>query len=303
MSTPYSPLIDISVVVAAKNEEVYLKTALESILAQRSINFELVFIDDCSTDATLQIARELEKENLRLRVFQNPKSGKCSAFNFGVTQAKGRFICIFAGDDLMPQGSLAARFSAVKEYPDEIPAVGLSKLTTMSDIKKFDGHIIPRAPGRGALSGVSPLMNQTAAHKIFPVPEILPNEDTWMELAVLHMPNWTIIHSNIICCQWRVHTGNSINLMSSFVEFNRKITIRMRANKLFFERYGQDLDKNSRAKLEGKIICEDHRSKGSIIGILKSDVGFVEKLRALASANAFLYGIRQRFYGIFSGWQ
>lgn len=294
--------VDVSVVVAAKNEQIHLRTALESILAQHNIDFELIFVDDCSTDATLNIARDLEASNPRLKVFSNPSSGKCSAFNFGVMQAKGRFVCIFAGDDLMPQGSLAARFSTVSDFNDDQPVVGLCKLTTMSDIKKFDGHLIPRAPGRGALSGVSPLMNQVATHKIFPIPEVLPNEDTWMELAILHMPNWTIVHSDVICCQWRVHTGNSINLMSGFDEFNRKITIRMRANALFHEKYGDELDTKSRERLKGKISCEDHRSRGSMIGILTSNVSFIEKLRALASANAFLYGIRQRFYGIFSGW-
>lgn len=294
--------IDVSVVVAARNEQVHLQTALESILAQENIDFELIFVDDCSTDTTLKIARDLEVSNSRLKVFSNPTSGKCSAFNFGVMQAQGRFVCIFAGDDLMPQGSLAKRLAAVSDFDNDQPVVGLCKLITMSDIKKFDGHLIPRAPGRGALSGVSPLMNQIATHKIFPIPEILPNEDTWMELAILHMPSWTIVHSDVICCQWRVHAGNSINLMSDFDEFNRKITIRMRANTLFYEKYGEELDATSRKRLKGKVNCEDHRSRGSMIGIFASDVSLIEKLRALASANAFLYGIRQRFYGIFSGW-
>ncbi len=294
--------IDVSVVVAARNEGLHLRDALESILSQAGVSFEVIFIDDNSTDNTFEIAQSFTNRGSEIHVFRNKSQGKCSAFNYGVSLANGRFVCIFAGDDIMPPGSLAERYAAVKNLPEDIPAVGLSKLVTMSELPKFDGHTVPRAPGKGALSGVSPLMNRKAVALIFPVPEVLPNEDTWMELAVLHMPGWRIVHSDIICCRWRVHQGNSINMTVSFADYNNKISVRMKALRLFYEKYGDIMDVEQRRILAGKVVCEDNRIKGSMIGVLRSPVALVDKLRALSITNALMYEIRRKLYGLLSGW-
>jgi glycosyltransferase involved in cell wall biosynthesis len=294
--------IDVSVVMAVKNESKYLSEAVGSIIAQSDCTYEVLLVDDHSTDDTLEIAQKIAIKNPNLIVSKNPASGKCAAFNYGVHHSRGRFICLFAGDDIMPAGSLNTRLQMVRNLPDDEPVIGLSKLITMSNIARFDGHLVPRAAGRGALSGVSPLMNRIAASRIFPVPESLPNEDSWMELAVLHLPNWVLVHSNAICCQYRVHAANSINFMVPFEEYNRKITARLRALPIFLERHGHEMTNEDRLALSAKISCEEQRLARSVWGVLQSSVGLVDKLRALSITNSLLFKIRQKFYGMFSGW-
>jgi len=293
---------DVSVILAVKNEEPFVKDAVVSILRQQGLRLEVIVVDDGSDDATHTIVSSLLEDHPNLRLLRNPKKGKCSAFNHGVAHALGRFVCIFAGDDIMPKGSLAARWNVIKDYPNDVPVVGLCKLVTLSTIKRFDGHLVPRRAGRGALSGVSPLMNSLTRDKIFPVPEDLPNEDTWMELSVTHFPDWRVIHSDIIGCQWRVHEGNSISMLSGFEDYNRRITSRIRAVPMFYERYGRELPTASRKALEGKIACEASRMRGSLFGILASDVGVIDKLRSLSIVNRHFYRVRQRLYGLLSGW-
>lgn len=294
--------IDVSVVIAVKNEEVYVESAVTSVLNQVGLEHEVFVVDDGSTDKTLAILTRLAAAHPKLRLASNPKAGKCSAFNYGVSQARGRFVCIFAGDDLMPKGSLAARFALVKDCPLDGPVVGLCKIITMSDTKRFDGHLVPKRPGQGGLTGVSPLMNRFVHERIFPVPETLPNEDTWMENAVVHFPGWHVVHSDIVGCAWRVHQGNSINMMASFDEYNRKITVRFRAYSMFLERHGSELSPESRALLSAKAQCESARVRGDIVGVLRSPAGLVDRLRALSITNAFFFGIRKRLYGLLSGW-
>ncbi len=296
------PAPQVSVVLAVKDESKYIAKAIESILAQQNVTLEVIVVDDASSDDTVEIVESMLPGDTRLRLTRNPGVGKCSAFNHGVSLATARFVCIFAGDDLMPSGSLAARYELVRSEPDDVPVVGLCKIISISTEKRFDGTVVPRKPGRGALSGVSPLMNRLALHRIFPVPESLPNEDTWMELAVSHFPGWRIIHSDIIGCQWRVHEGNSINMMVPFSDYHRRISSRINAVPMFYERFGAQLTDKSRAELRAKMACEKARLRGSLIGILASPVGLVDKLRSLSIANAFLYGLRQRLYGILSGW-
>lgn len=293
--------IDVSVVIAARNEQTYIESAVLSVVHQSGLAHEVLVVDDGSTDETYAIVERLLPMHSVLRLFRNPGAGKCSAFNFGVNQARGRFVCIFAGDDLMPDDSLAARWQLVRDLPNDRSIVGLCKLVTMSESRRFDGHLVPRAPGRGALSGISPLMNRQVLEKVFPVPESLPNEDTWMELAVLHFPGWTIVHSDIVGCRWRVHAGNSINMMAPFPEYNRKITARMKALELFDKKFGEELG-NNRRDLQAKIECERYRAAGSMLGVLRSPLGWVDRMRALSITNAFMYGIRSRLYGLLSGW-
>lgn len=295
-------IIDVSVVIAVKNEEVFLQSAVTSVLEQTGLCHEVIVIDDGSTDKTADILAQLRTRYPQLTSQKNPRAGKCSAFNHGVSLASGRFVCIFAGDDLMPPGSLAERYARVKDLPDNQAVVGLCKLITMSEEKRFDGHLVPRKPGRGALSGVSPLMNQRALHRIFPVPGSLPNEDTWMEIAVLHFHDMVVVHSDVVGCAWRVHQGNSINMMADFAEYNRKISIRLRAYALFLAQHREALSEESRAELQARVDCEEQRLRGSVWGVLSSRVGLVDRLRALSITNAGLYGIRRRLYGLLSGW-
>ena len=295
-------MVSVSVVVAARNEEINISEALTSIVMQENVDFEIIYVDDHSEDGSIEIVRKLAEKYPRIRVVVNPKRGKCSAFNYGVSISAGRFVCIFAGDDIMPQGSLSQRYAAVADEPDEHFVVGVSKLVTMSNIEKYNGHLIPRAKGRGALSGVSPMMNRNALAVIFPTPEELPNEDTWMELAILHMPCWRIIHSDIVCCRWRVHSGNSVNMLVPFEEYNEKITVRMNSLRLFMNRFGSELDHVQRVAVQRKIDLEDSRRRGNLRGILVSDCSLVDRLRALSIANATMYSIRKKFYGLLSGW-
>lgn len=292
----------ISVVVAAKNEERYLREALHSILAQDDVNLELVFVDDGSEDRTIDIACEIGREDPRLSVYSNQGAGKCSGFNFGLERARGAYACIFSGDDVMPQGSLRRRLDAIQASGQETAVIGLSKLVTMSEIKKFDGFVIPRANGVGALSGVSPLMNRKALELVFPVPEFLPNEDTWMELAALHLQDVLVIHSNVVACQWRVHSGNSINMMAPFAEYNSKVTARFRALPVFYEKYKDSISQDQLGVLQAKIRCEEARVRGDILGVMLSGAGVVDRLRALSITNGFLFWIRRSCYGLFSGW-
>lgn len=291
----------VSVVIAVRNEEQHVREAVSSITSQALVEFEVIVVDDNSTDGTWRILNEIAQGDARVKLIQNPRKGKNSAFNLGVSLAKGDYVCLFAGDDIMPQGALSGRVNAISNTDPAEPVVGLCKLQSFSEDKRFDGHVVPKGEGRGGFTGVSYLMSRAAVSRIFPVPEALPNEDTWMELAVTNLPGLIHVHCGVVGCMWRVHGGNSINMQLDFHSYNEKYTQRMKAISLFFDRHGAELEASKRRELARRVACEEARASGSVVGVMFSKARFVERLRALSTTNRFMYDMRRRLFGLLSG--
>ncbi len=89
----------VSVVMAVKNQADYVADAIASVLAQDTDDWELVFVDDHSSDPTGDIARQFAAADSRIRVSVNPGRGKVAAFNSGLKSAGGDYIHLLAGDD------------------------------------------------------------------------------------------------------------------------------------------------------------------------------------------------------------
>ncbi len=292
---------NVSVVMAVYNEEKYVVSAIDSILAQQGPTIELIVVDDLSTDNTMGLIREIAARDDRVRLYQTPTKGKVRAFNYGISLVRGDWVCLFAGDDIMPANSLRDRYDAVRNESLDIPVIGTCRLITMSDNKKLDGQIVPRNPKKQAFSGVCFLMNRKALALIWPVPENLPNEDTWMEMAGRYLGIKSVV-SSTIGAKWRLHSGNSINMLVPFAEFNQKLSARMIAPRLFLERHRNILSSESTRALEGHDESEQARVRGSVLGILRSSVPMVDKLRAISLSGPVMYAIRRRAYRLLSGW-
>lgn len=95
-----------SVVMPVYNRERYVREAIESVLAQSDPDFELVVVDDGSTDRSVQIIRSIQDS--RLRLVHNDHGGGASARNSGIRAARGEFIVWIDSDDKQAPGALAA---------------------------------------------------------------------------------------------------------------------------------------------------------------------------------------------------
>lgn len=100
---------DISVVIGVYNAECYLRASLDSILSQEGVTFEVIVVDDGSTDTTAAILREYAQRDGRLRVITQPNAGLTSALIAGCSAAQGRYIARQDADDLSMPGRLLAQ--------------------------------------------------------------------------------------------------------------------------------------------------------------------------------------------------
>lgn len=89
----------VSIIMPVYNSEKYLSTAIESALGQTYRDFELILVNDGSTDGSLSICRAYAEKDERVKVIDKKNGGICSARNAGLDQARGEYIAFLDNDD------------------------------------------------------------------------------------------------------------------------------------------------------------------------------------------------------------
>jgi glycosyltransferase involved in cell wall biosynthesis len=106
----------ISVLMPAYNVSRYIGKAIDSILEQSFKEFELIIIDDGSTDSTAQVIRSYTDP--RIVLIQQPNSGIAGALNIGLKWAKAEYIARFDADDICYPERLGFQFEFMRNNPD-----------------------------------------------------------------------------------------------------------------------------------------------------------------------------------------
>lgn len=106
-----------SLVMPAYNAQDTLERAVGSVLAQTHDDWELVIVDDGSSDGTLQIARGLEAQDARIRVVTQPNTGCAGARRTGALRARGEFVTKVDADDQLTSDALAVLSRAIDAEP------------------------------------------------------------------------------------------------------------------------------------------------------------------------------------------
>jgi glycosyltransferase involved in cell wall biosynthesis len=108
--------VTVSVIIPAYNIETYLGPCLDSILGQTYEDFEVLVVDDGSTDATGDVARRYSCDNSRVRYIRVDWGGVAIARNHGIAHAVGEFFCFVDGDDLLHPEALRVLIHAARRY-------------------------------------------------------------------------------------------------------------------------------------------------------------------------------------------
>ncbi len=115
----------VSVIMPLYNMQDYVKASIDSVLNQSYSNFELLIVNDGSTDQTEQIIQQYQDS--RIRYFFQKNAGVSAARNTALAKMDGTFFCCLDGDDVLPQNSIQSRIEVFKRS---------------SSISFVDGHVI-----------------------------------------------------------------------------------------------------------------------------------------------------------------
>jgi len=183
-----SPLV--SVLMTAYNREDYIAEAIESVVTSSYENFELIIVDDCSQDSTVEIAKRFEREDARIKVYQNEKNlGDYPNRNKAAGYARGKYIKYLDSDDVMYNHCLEVMVSAMEKFPTA--PFGLSSIGNesfpypicISPEESYSQHFngfghFNRAPG-------SSIINREVfiEEKGFLIPKFAGDTELWFRLG------------------------------------------------------------------------------------------------------------------------
>ena len=139
----------VSILVAAYNVSDYLSECLKSIQNQTYSNFEVIIIDDGSTDQTLKIAKETAKDDVRFKVIHQKNQGLSAVRNRGIKEATGEYIAFVDGDDWLNIYFLEKLIEDIVKNKSDISVCGFESIP---DHKK-------ESPAKQCLSGEQATIN------------------------------------------------------------------------------------------------------------------------------------------------
>ena len=185
----------VSIIMCAYNAEAFLREAVDSILAQTLRDFELIVIDDASSDRTPELLAEYSDP--RIRVIRNPSNlGPGAARNRGLRLARGKYIAVQDADDASVPNRLAQQVAYLDAHP-EVGLIGSTQLhvnTSQTLAETFPGIRDFKYPDAAVNPDTRGRMEYDT--NWFPVPSDGPT----MFLCVLPLSdlaiNWTLLLHN-----------------------------------------------------------------------------------------------------------
>lgn len=132
----------ISVLIPVYNVEKYIRRCIESILSQSLQDFEIIFINDASTDASMDIVREFVQKNSRFIIFENEENmGPMWTRMLGYTNASGDYLVFCDADDYMPSDALELLYNAIIKDKSDIVCGAYTYIDINDSKKKYDSKL------------------------------------------------------------------------------------------------------------------------------------------------------------------
>ena len=115
----------ISILVPCKNTQLFLNECLDSIISQTYTHWELLIIDDNSTDNSYNLVNDYAKKDNRIKLFKNEGSGIINALKLAFSKSKGDYITRMDSDDIMPDIKLKTLLNNLQLHGKKHIATGL----------------------------------------------------------------------------------------------------------------------------------------------------------------------------------
>jgi teichuronic acid biosynthesis glycosyltransferase TuaG len=133
----------VSIITPSFNSSAYITETIESVLGQSFQNWELLIVDDCSTDNSYTIVKEFEKKDNRIKVFKMETNSGCPAIprNYALRESKGDYVAFLDSDDIWHNKKLEWQINIMIEDNISFTATELKIFHNFSEIKNLTNSI------------------------------------------------------------------------------------------------------------------------------------------------------------------
>lgn len=133
----------VSITLAAYNAAPYLAECLDSILGQTFSDFELIVVEDCSSDNTAEILKEYAAKDSRISlIFNSENSGLSFVRNTAVAAAKGKYVVFLDSDDVLHREMLTCTVSAAEKHQAEMVMWDYISFSNPDRLARYEGSEI-----------------------------------------------------------------------------------------------------------------------------------------------------------------
>lgn len=126
-----APLV--SIITPTYNHETYIADCIQSVLRQTYTNWELIIVDDGSTDGTLRVAQSFAAGDRRIHVYTQQNVGifrLSETYNFAVSVSTGSYLAVLEGDDVWTETKLELQVNAMEKQPEAVLCWGRAYSST-----------------------------------------------------------------------------------------------------------------------------------------------------------------------------
>jgi glycosyltransferase involved in cell wall biosynthesis len=226
MAGSISDTPQISFIMPARNEERYIAQAIGALHAASYAAWELIVVDDHSTDGTRAAVRQFAASDPRIQIVENPGTGKVATLNEGFRRSSGNFIKFIDADDIVRE----SYFSHIDEITAH-PACCHDYLVVHEDRRPIADYSVSgrylSATYEQTLASLLSIpraswtFRRDIASRFLPMPAALPFEDVWMSLMAKKFAA-DIHHIPESLYEYRQHSGQTFG---GILNFRRDIIV------------------------------------------------------------------------------
>ena len=208
--------IMISVIIATKNGERFIERVIRSVLRQEGVDFEVVVVDDASTDGTANIVHAIASRDARVRYFYRAKNeGPGRARNFAVAQAKGGYVAVIDDDDEWPDtNKLREQVGFLEAHPEYV-LVGSGCVRVVDELEnilfeqrypKNDGQIRASILGRNCFAHSGALYRKDVFQQLggYKDMRLAEDYDLWLRMGAVGK----FANLDTFCINWTQRAGS-----------------------------------------------------------------------------------------------
>lgn len=213
----------VSVIVPAYNVSKYIQEALISLEKQTFSDFEVLIVDDGSTDDTAAVVQKFTRRDSRFKLLQKANGGLSSARNYGISHAQGEYIALLDGDDVYHKDKLATHVARLYSRADvgvvysasrTIRDDGKSTFITLSGKPVYPNPLLALLCKNFVGHGSNAVFRRCLISEVGGFNESLrswEDVDLWLRIAATQ--KWRFYREKRVLCYYRVRpSGLSFNI-------------------------------------------------------------------------------------------